>query len=195
VCPAGAIRMEEKKAAVDGDRCIDCRRCIDRCDRENAVDRVPRPEEVIRYVDHSDLDAAAVNLLCRKAGVLPYLPICGCTRTTGQEAVAAVLKGAKTPEDLCAMTGLRAGCGIYCMTRIFQVLDACGIEVEEHPDRRWIKLTLSIGDIPRETVDRIDRAYPSCCVGEDWRRVTGRQSPSAKKGGDPCLTRRSPHPG
>jgi NAD-dependent dihydropyrimidine dehydrogenase PreA subunit/bacterioferritin-associated ferredoxin len=183
VCPAGAIEMKEETAAIDVDRCIDCQRCIDRCNRENAVNRVPHPSEVLRYVDHSDLDAQEIKALCAKAGLLPDLPICGCTRTTGKETVAAVLKGAETPEDLCAMTGLRAGCGMYCMTRIFQVFEACGIELEEPADRRWIKLTLSIADIPRETVARIDETYPDCCVGEDWKRVTQRATKSSEKEG------------
>ena len=181
VCPAGTIEMKEKVATIDVDRCIDCRQCIDRCKKENALYRVPRPSEVVRYVDHSDLDPQQIKSFCRKAGLLPDLPICGCTRTTGKETVAAILKGAKTPEDLCAMTGLRAGCGIYCITRIFQVLDACGIDVDDPPDRRWIKLTLSIADIPRKKVDRIDAAYPQCCVGEDWKRVTQRATTSHKK--------------
>ena len=183
VCPAGAIEMKEKVAMIDVDRCIDCQRCIDRCNKENAISRVPRPSEVVRFVDHSDLDPQQIKTLCGKAGLLPDIPICGCTRTTGKEAVAAVLKGATTPEDLCAMTGLRAGCGIYCMTRICQVLEACGIDLDNPPDRRWIKLTLSIADIPREEVTRIDEAYPQCCVGEDWKRVTQRPTTSLKKEG------------
>ena len=183
ICPAGAIEMKEKAAVIDIDRCIDCQRCIDRCNKENAIRRVPRPLEVLRYVDHSDLDPQQIKTLCRAAGLLPDLPICGCTRTTGKETVAAVLKGAKTPEDLCAMTGLRAGCGIYCITRIFQVLEACGIDLDDPPDRRWIKLTLSIADIPREKVIRIDETYPQCCVGEDWKRVVQRPTTSLKEEG------------
>ncbi|MBW1788559.1 MAG: 4Fe-4S binding protein, partial [Deltaproteobacteria bacterium] len=89
VCPAGAIEMKEETAAIDVDRCIDCRRCIDRCNKENAINRVPRPSEVLRYVDHSDLDAKQIKTLCGKAGLLPDLPICGCTRTTGRETPAA----------------------------------------------------------------------------------------------------------
>ncbi len=184
VCPAGAIEIKEKTATIDVDRCIDCQRCIDRCNKENAVSRVPRPSEVIRYVDHSDLDPFQIKALCAKAGLLPDMPICGCIRTTGKETVAAVLKGATTPEDLCAMTGLRAGCGMYCMTRIFQVLEACGIALDDPPDRRWIKLTLSIGDIPREKVERIDETYPQCCVGQDWKRVKQRPTTSRGKEGD-----------
>jgi NAD-dependent dihydropyrimidine dehydrogenase PreA subunit len=176
ICPAAAIRVAEQTAAVDGDRCIDCQRCIDICKAENAVRRIARPEEVIRQVDLNGLDQARIKELCGKAGLLPNMAICGCTRTTAGETVAAILKGAKTPEDLCAMTGLRAGCGLYCMTRIFQTLQACGVELENPSDKRWIKLTLSLADVPEEKVLQIDQAYPACCVGEDWRRLTQRRS-------------------
>lgn len=174
VCPAGAIEMAGNLATIDSERCIDCQCCIDRCNRENAISRQPRPEPVLRFVDHSDIDILQLKTFCAKAGLLPDMPICGCTRTTGKEAVAAILKGAKTPEDLCAMTGLRAGCGIYCITRIFQVLQACGVDVDNPADRRWIKLTLSLSDLPQEKVIQIDAAYPQCCVGEDWKRLTQR---------------------
>ncbi|MDQ7781388.1 MAG: 4Fe-4S binding protein [Desulfomonilaceae bacterium] len=184
ICPAGAIRMvEETSAVVDEDRCIDCQSCIDRCKKENAISRVTRPSEVLRFVDHTDLDQSQIKTLCAKAGILPHMPVCGCSRTTGQETIAAILKGAETPEDVCARTGLRSGCGIYCATRIFQALEACGIEVENPPDRRWIKLTLGLADVPEEVVERIDQAYPSCCVGEDWKRLTKRRSTSDKKEG------------
>jgi len=181
ICPSNAITMAGKKATVDDDRCIDCQRCIDICKKENAVRRTPRPHEVVRYVDHRDVDQEALKTFCEKAGLLPDLPICGCTRTTAKEAVAALLKGAKTPEDLCAMTGLRAGCGIYCMTRIFQVMEACGIPPDEPKDRRWIKLTLSLGDLSEETVARIDEAYPQHHVGDDWKRNV-RPKPTASAG-------------
>jgi len=181
VCPAGAIEMVEKKAAIDDDRCIDCQRCIDRCNKENAISRTPRPSEVIRYVDHRDLDQQQLQALCKKAGLLPDMPVCGCTRTMGKETIAAILKGAKSPEDLCAMTGLRAGCGIYCVTRIFQMFEACGIELDDPPDRRWIKLTLSLGDLSEERVAQIDKTYPQCCVGEDWKRLKRRDTSSVRK--------------
>ncbi len=183
ICPSGAIVMVGEKATIDGDRCIDCQRCIDRCKKENAITRVSRPSEVVRYVDHTDLDQAQIKLLCHKAGILPELPVCGCTRTTGREAVAAILKGAKTPEDICAMTGLRAGCGIYCMTRIFQVFEACGIELDDPKDRRWINLTLSLDDLSEEKVVRIDKIYPQCHVGEDWKRLKRRHPASVTKEG------------
>ncbi len=177
ICPAAAIKVMEKKAIVDGDRCIDCQRCIDRCKVEKAIGRVRRPSEVLRGVDHTEFDSEQIKRLCSQSGLLPHMPICGCTRTTAQEAVAAILKGAKSPEDLCAMTGLRAGCSLYCITRIFQIMQACGVEVENPKDRRWIKLTLRLTDLPEERVAKIDDAHPVFCLGEDWRRLAQRSNP------------------
>ncbi|MHC4946463.1 MAG: hypothetical protein ACYTG7_25920, partial [Planctomycetota bacterium] len=171
----------ERKATVDSARCIDCQRCIDRCSKENAIRRVPRSPAVVRYVDHEDVDQIRLKALCAKAGILPDLPVCGCLRVTGNEAAAAVLKGARTPEYLCAMTGLRAGCGLYCVTRIFQLLSAGGIELDRPRDRRWIPLTLSLADIPEDQVARIDAEYPQCRVGEDWSRVAKRRPAPTEK--------------
>jgi ferredoxin len=169
ICPAGAITIVEKKAVIDDDRCIDCQRCIDQCDRENAVFRIPRPEEVVRFVDHSDLDPAEIKRICNATGVHPELSVCACSPVLGKELVAAVLKGAKTPEDVCAMTGVRAGCGIYCVTQIFKVLEAGGVALENPADHRWYKLTLSLKDISEDKAREIDRIYPHTCMAKDWK--------------------------
>jgi NAD-dependent dihydropyrimidine dehydrogenase PreA subunit/bacterioferritin-associated ferredoxin len=169
ICPAGAIAMVEKKAVIDDDRCIDCQRCIDRCDRENAIMRVLRPEEAFRFVDHRDLDQVEIQRICNLAGIHPELPVCACNPVLGKELAAAVLKGARTPEDVCARTGVRAGCGIYCVVRIFQVLEACGIELANPEDHRWYKLTLSLKDVPEEKAAAIDKIYPQSCMSADWK--------------------------
>lgn len=169
ICPSGAITMVEKEAVIDDNRCIDCQRCIDRCERENAITRVLRPEEVIRFVDHSDLDQSEIQRICNTAGVHPDLPVCACNPVLGKELAAAVLKGAKTPEDVCAITGVRTGCGIYCMVNVFRVLEACGIELENPQDHRWYKLTLSLKDVPEEKAASIDKMYPQTCMAADWK--------------------------
>ena len=169
ICPAGAITMVEKKARVDDDRCIDCQRCIDRCDRENAVSRVLRSEEAVRFVDDSDLDPSEIIRICKIAGVHPELAVCACNPVPGKELAAAVLKGAKTPEDVCAMTGVRAGCGIYCVTHIFKVLEAAGIDLETPGDHRWYKLTVSLKDISEDKANEIERLHPQTCMASDWK--------------------------
>ncbi len=87
ICPSGAIEMMEKKATINGDRCIDCQRCIDRCNKGNAISRTLHPSEIIRYVDYSGVDQVQLKTLCRKAILLPDMSVCGCTRTTVKEAV------------------------------------------------------------------------------------------------------------
>jgi NAD-dependent dihydropyrimidine dehydrogenase PreA subunit/bacterioferritin-associated ferredoxin len=169
ICPSGAIAMVEKKAVIDDNRCIDCQRCIDRCERENAITRVLRPEEDLRFVDHSDLDQAEIQRICNTAGIHPELPVCACNPVLGKELAAAVLKGSKTPEDVCAMTGVRAGCGIYCVVRIFQMLEACGIALENPEDHRWYKLTLSLKDVSEEKAAAIDKRHPQSCMVADWK--------------------------
>lgn len=184
ICPAGAISMVQDNAEVDDDRCIDCQRCIDCCDRENAVTRVLRPEEVVRFVDHKDLDQTEIITMCKAAGIHPELSICGCNPILGKEAVAAILKGAKTPEDMCAMTGARAGCGIYCMTRILQVLKSTGNFPDEPKDRRWIDLTLSLSDLPEDLITRVAKANPHHYLAEDWNQLMRRKKVSPKQKGD-----------
>ena len=53
----------------------------------NAISWALHPSEIIRYVDYSDVDQVKLKTLYRKAGLLPDMPVCGCTRTTGKEAV------------------------------------------------------------------------------------------------------------
>ena len=53
----------------------------------SAISRALHPSEIIRYVDYSDVDQVQLKTLCGKAGLFPDMPVCGCTRTTGKEAV------------------------------------------------------------------------------------------------------------
>lgn len=175
ICPSGAITMVEKMATIDDGRCIDCQRCIDRCDKENAIARVLRPEEVVRFADHSDLDLSEIQRICDSAGIHPDIPTCGCNPVLGKELAAAVLKGAKTPEDVCAMTGLRIGCGIYCVTNIFKVLEAGGVVLENPEDHRWYKQTLSLKDLSEDRAGEIDRKYPRFCMAADWKNFNDRR--------------------
>jgi alpha-galactosidase len=69
------------------------------------------------------------------------------------------------------------------MTRIFQVFEACDLELDEPRDRRWIKLTLSLGELEEEKVAQIDRMGPQYHMREEWKRVTQRKTGSAKREG------------
>jgi Fe-S-cluster-containing hydrogenase component 2 len=176
ICPAGAIEVADKKARVDGGRCIDCQRCIDRCNKQNAIARIARPKEVIRRVDYERVDRRKVQELCARAHLFPEMPLCSCNNVLAREAAAAVLQGAKTPEDVCAMTGMRAGCGIYCMVTIFELLQAHGLRLETPKDNRWYSLPLSLYDLPEDIVAAVDEKYPQYYLREDWSFRQGKKA-------------------
>jgi len=168
ICPAGAITFvrDDKKMVVDQARCIDCQRCMDACP-ENAIIMLPRTGDYALSVDVSELDQDRIREICRKIGLAPGEAICACTFVTAQELAGAVLMGAKTPEDVCAMTGVRRGCGIYCLVNIFKILDAAGIKPEERAGSHLYHHPLSSLDIPDDLLRKIDEEFPRYRLLED----------------------------
>lgn len=168
ICPAAAIALarEDKKMAVDVKRCIDCQRCMDACP-ENAITMLPRPGDYALSVDVSQLDQGKIGEICRRVGLAPGEAVCACTFVTAQELAGAVLMGAKTPEDVCAMTGVRRGCGIYCLVNIFKVLDAAGVRPEERTESHLYHHPLSSLDIPEDVLNKINEEFPQYRLLED----------------------------
>lgn len=168
ICPAGAIALarEAGKMAVDAARCIDCQRCMDACS-ENAITMMPREADRVLQVDLSRLDPEEINRLCRRAGLAPGEAVCACSFITARDLAGAVLLGARTPEDVCAMTGVRRGCGIYCLVNVFKILEASGITPEEREKSRLYHLPLDPLDIPEERLLEIDARFPQFRLGED----------------------------
>jgi Pyruvate/2-oxoacid:ferredoxin oxidoreductase delta subunit/bacterioferritin-associated ferredoxin len=168
ICPAAAIAFvkEDKVMAVDVKRCIDCQRCMDACP-ENAIAMLPRTGDYALAVDISGLDQEKIAEICRKVGLAPGEAICACTFVTAQELAGAVLRGAKTPEDVCAMTGVRRGCGIYCLVNIFKILDAGGVQPEERAESHLYHHPLSSLDIPDDRLRKIDAEFPQYRLLED----------------------------
>jgi len=156
LCPAGAIRVIEKKAVVDAGRCVACGRCIDVC-RQNAVNLARRDTPwIIRY-DTEAVDLDEVQQLCMVAGLLPEIPVCACTGTKAREVAAAIIGGAATPEDIVITTGAGSGCGIYCMGIILKMFQAAGVAVPE--DSRWHSLLLTPAGIPEDVVQKYPQYY------------------------------------
>jgi Fe-S-cluster-containing hydrogenase component 2 len=153
ICPTGAITMLEKKADVDGSLCLACGKCEDVCPKE-AILMVARPEPLIAMTEVDDADEEAIDKLCAKANLFSEQMICPCTMTPVKEAASAVLKGAKSPEDISIMTGVRTGCGIYCMGAVQRLLTAGGIKLIPPSNKRWYKQNLSMWDIPKDIVQR-----------------------------------------
>ncbi|MBN2026195.1 MAG: 4Fe-4S binding protein [Actinobacteria bacterium] len=168
ICPAAAISLlkEDKRMAVDVKRCIDCQRCMDACP-ENAITMLPRSGDYALSVDVSELDQEKIGEICRKVGLAPGEAVCACTFVTAQELAGAVLMGAKTPEDVCAMTGVRRGCGIYCLVNIFKILDAAGVRPEERAGSHLYHHPLSSLDIPDDRLREIDEEFPQYRLLED----------------------------
>lgn len=168
ICPSGAISFvkKEKRVVVDQKRCIDCQRCMDACP-ENAIAMQPRTEDFALSVNVADLDQQKIKAICRKIGLMPGEAVCACTFITAQEVAGAILNGAKSPEDVCAMTGMRQGCGIYCLVNIFKLLDASGIQPEDKGKSNLYHHPLSSLDIPEDRLKKINEEYPQFHLLED----------------------------
>ncbi len=168
VCPPGAITVVEKKAQVIEDKCLACTKCWHLCP-EKAIDMIPRTEELYVGVEVAEADSQAIEELCQKAHFFPEQFVCACTLTQAQEVAAAVLNGARTPESITLMTGIRSGCSIYCMAPMLRMLKAHGVELNEPENHRWYDASLSIWDIS----ENIQKKYPQYFLGEDKKELPG----------------------
>lgn len=143
VCPTVAIEMRGRTddeigpgkniAVMHGEHCYNVQACLEICPDEAIVMReLDEPFEV--GVDVRSVDSDEMRGICRRAGFSPAATICPCTSTTAGELAAAVLKGARTPDDLSRMTGVRTGCSELCLQPILDVLAAGGhTEMERNP--------------------------------------------------------------
>ena len=155
VCPTAAIRMVEKKAVVDAERCAACLKCVDYC-AEGAIRMVSRSEPLLLTVDPSSVDQDQLRELCRRAHLDPEDIICPCTSTKASEVAAAILKGAETPDDVSAVTGIRTACGMWCMALIQELLRAYGLQTPPPRGFRWYPVKAALWNIP----DDVIRKYP-----------------------------------
>lgn len=153
LCPSGAIKVVEKTAVVKEDRCVACGKCNEVC-WQGAVEMVPRAQPLRIAFDTGSVDPQRLQSLCAEAGLLPDLPLCACTSTTVGEIAAAIIGGAKSPEEVVFKTGAGSGCGIYCMAVVFKLFACAGVEIPRDP--RWNSLPLTSRDIGEE----IAKKYP-----------------------------------
>jgi len=120
-----------------------------------AVTLKPLPEPRIVKTDVSKVDYKLVKDLCLKAGFHPKQVVCFCTGTRAEEIAAAIILGAKTPEDVSRMTGARTGCRVECIQPILRILKAAGIEPKPKPGRHaWYGITPLLFEIPREVREK-----------------------------------------
>ena len=170
ICPVAAIKLEkrgEKHLAVIGENeCLDCKLCFTGCP-EYAITMVERPAPMRVGTDMAGISEAAVAKICETAHMYPDQVICCCHRVQAKEIAAAILLGAKTPEDISRQTGARTGCGVLCITGIIRLLKAAGIELAEASGYQWYNIEMSLWDIPPEVQQKYSQYY----VTEDLRDV------------------------
>ena len=157
VCPVLAIKIENKKAVVDTERCRGCGACEQRCP-DYAINMVRRKQPILVKVDANAVNHADVIELCRKAKLNPEQIICYCTATRAEEVAAAILQGAKSPEEISFLTGVRTGCKVECIQPVLRLLEAANIKPE--PPKKgwqWYGRTATVWDIP----DEVKQKYAS----------------------------------
>ncbi|WP_027718370.1 (2Fe-2S)-binding protein [Desulfovirgula thermocuniculi] len=148
VCPVLAIKVVNRKAVVDAARCRGCAACEQRCP-DYAITMAKRDEPVVVAVSTEGLDYAQVVDLCRRARLHPEQIVCYCTATRAEEVAAAILRGARSPEEVSFMTGARTGCKVECIQPILRLLEAAG--VTPAPPKggwQWYGRTPTVWEIP-----------------------------------------------
>lgn len=162
VCPTEAIKVVKKKAKVDPKKCLACPNCWGICP-EDAIKLVPRPEPLKLGVNPEEVDQTQLRELCIKAHLHPHQWLCLCSATRVREGAAAVLKGAKSPEEISLMTGARSGCTVYCLQTMLRLLKAHGVEIKPPKGYRWYDTTQTLWDVPEELIKK----YPGHFLEED----------------------------
>lgn len=170
VCPVEAIQLEKRKkrtlAAVDDQRCLGCTICISICPRQ-AIERVQRKSPLQVGVSTDDVSQPTVKEICEAAHMYPDQVICYCHRVPAKEVVAAILKGAKSPEGISRATGVRTGCGVLCISSTIRLLRAAGIRLDKAPGYQWYGTEVSIWTIPEE----VQKKYPMFYLEEDLQAI------------------------
>jgi Pyruvate/2-oxoacid:ferredoxin oxidoreductase delta subunit/bacterioferritin-associated ferredoxin len=150
VCPVLAMGMKDKLAIVDLERCRGCADCEQRCP-EYAISMELREEVVVAKVELEGLDYDKIVTLCRKAKFHPEQTICYCTGTRADEVAGAIMLGAKSPDDISYMTGIRTGCKVECIEPLLRILEAAGIDPKPSPGGwQWYGRTITAWEIPEE---------------------------------------------
>ncbi|MBP1918659.1 (2Fe-2S)-binding protein [Youngiibacter multivorans] len=157
VCPVLTIKVVDRKAKVDNDACTGCSNCEQRCPFY-AIKMVKRDEPIQIGVDVSKFDQEEIREMCEKAHLNPQQTLCYCVGVRAEEVAAALISGAKTPEEVSAMTGMRTGCTIECIQPLLRMVEAAGNElVPIKGGWQWYGTTATAWTIP----DKVKEKYGS----------------------------------
>lgn len=151
ICPVLAIRMENRKAVIDEGHCFGCNNCEQRCP-EYAITMVSRSEPRVVEIQVNRFHPDAILDLCISAKFHPEQVVCFCTGTRAGEIAAAIMDGAKTPEEVSLKTGARTGCKVLCIAPILRLLYAAGITPQKPDGIQWCGNTPTLWDISAETM-------------------------------------------
>ncbi len=162
VCPVTAIVLQKKegkpKAFVQETYCQACTICVTRCpERAIGLDLRSSPIRIGEEINQISSEEAAK--ICRMAHMFPDQIVCYCHRIQAKEVAAAILLGAKTPEQVSRITGVRTGCGTLCISAVIRLLRAAGLKMEQAPGYQWYGKTTTIWDLPEEVMQKYDKEY------------------------------------
>ncbi|KUK13743.1 MAG: 4Fe-4S binding protein [Synergistetes bacterium] len=154
VCPVLAIKVVDGKAEVDVDRCRGCAACEQRCP-VYAISMQKRDNPLLVSVDIASVNYDEILKLCSNALLHPEQVVCYCTGTRAEEIAAAILKGAKSPEDISFMTGARTGCKVECIQPILRLLEAAGVKsTPPQGGWQWYGRTVTVWEIPKKVREK-----------------------------------------
>lgn len=162
VCPTRAIVVVNKKAEVSPEKCVACPNCSGMCP-EDAIELVPRAEPLKLGLLWTEVDQDKLVEMCKKAHLHPNQWLCLCSAIRVRDGAAAILKGARTVEEIALMTGARTGCTVYCFQTMMRLLKAHGVEIGPEKGYRWYDSTQTLWDVPEEIVKK----YPGHFLEED----------------------------
>jgi len=168
ICPVEAIRLEKnagkRLAVVDKDMCLGCTICFSRCP-EYAVKMVQRESPLRVGIELEGVSEKRIAEICQAAHMFPEQIVCYCRRITAKEIAAAIIQGAKTPEDISRATAARTGCGVLCISGVIRLLRAAGIKLNKASGAQWYGAKVSIWDLPKKVQEKYSEYY----IEEDLR--------------------------
>jgi NADPH-dependent glutamate synthase beta subunit-like oxidoreductase/Pyruvate/2-oxoacid:ferredoxin oxidoreductase delta subunit/bacterioferritin-associated ferredoxin len=170
VCPVLAVQTTKAgstvtKVLIDEETCQGCTICVSRCP-EHAIEMLNR-EHAFVVGTKIDCVTAEIEQICRNAHFYPDQVVCYCHRVQAKEVVAAILAGAKTPEEVAQATGARTGCGILCITGIIRLLEGSGLKLDRAAGVQWYGNPATIWTIPIG----IKKKYPQYYLDADLMAV------------------------
>jgi len=162
-----------EEASQEAERCFgcatpiqynveDCRSCVN-CEQRcpaSAITIEPREQPYTVRVDPNEFSSTEILKICTRAKVHPQQTVCYCTNTTAGEIAAAILKGAKTPEDVSRATGARTGCTVLCIQSILKLLEAAGRSLTPGATHQYYKRTITLWEVDEPTAKKYeDKGY------------------------------------